>query len=188
MPKVCSDGLGGFITAWQDVRSPGQIGIYAQRINTAGSLLWSPSGIILTTNSTSPSIVANNSNGLIAVWTDYRTPSTAGDILGQSIDGNSNLTGVSEEKVIPKEFSLFQNYPNPFNPVTTIRYQLPINSHLKLKVFDLLGIEVSTLVNENKNAGSYEVEFDGSKLPSGVYFYRLQTGSYVETKKLLLMK
>jgi hypothetical protein len=119
----------------------------------------------------------------------------------------NQLTGVGDDHgslLIPDHYNLAQNYPNPFNPVTTIRYQLPVNSHVTLKVFDVLGREVATLVNENKNSGSYEVEFDGSKLPSGVYFYRLhaystdakQTGdpstssgrSFVQTKKLLLLK
>jgi hypothetical protein len=95
--------------------------------------------------------------------------------------GASNLT-------VPAKFYLDQNYPNPFNPSTTINYQLPRQSQVTLKVFDVLGREVSTLVNENKKPGSYEVEFDGSKLPSGVYFYRLQAGIFLETKKLLLLK
>jgi photosystem II stability/assembly factor-like uncharacterized protein len=100
------------------------------------------------------------------------------------------------ESELPKVFALEQNYPNPFNPNTTINYQLSKQSYVTLKVFDVLGREVATLVNENKNSGSYEVEFDGSKLPSGVYFYRLyahptdakQTNDFVQTKKLLLMK
>jgi hypothetical protein len=88
----------------------------------------------------------------------------------------------------PKEFALEQNYPNPFNPVTMINYQLPMNNHVILKVYDALGREVATLVNEMKKAGSYSAEFDASKLASGIYFYRLQAGEFVETKKMLLMK
>jgi len=88
----------------------------------------------------------------------------------------------------PQIFSLNQNYPNPFNPSTVISYQLPQSSIVTLKVYDIIGREVSTLVSEQKNIGQYEVTFDGSKLASGVYFYRLQAGTYVETKKLLLLK
>ncbi len=88
----------------------------------------------------------------------------------------------------PATFSLFQNYPNPFNPTTVISYQLPVNSFVTLKVYDVLGREVESLVNERQNAGSYSVTFRGSNLPSGVYFYRLQTGSFSQTKKLLLLK
>jgi hypothetical protein len=86
------------------------------------------------------------------------------------------------------EFELFDNYPNPFNPSTTIKFELPTSAHVSLTVFDILGREVSVLVNERRDAGVYEVKFDGSALASGVYFYRIQAGSFVETKRLLLLK
>ena len=89
---------------------------------------------------------------------------------------------------IPKEFSLLQNYPNPFNPRTTIKYLIPQKSFVSITVYDMLGREVSKLVNEEKLAGSYEVQFDGSRLSSGVYFYRLHAGSFFKTKKLVLLK
>jgi len=82
---------------------------------------------------------------------------------------------------------LLQDYPNPFNPSTTIKFELPKTSYVRLSVFDILGREVSVLVNERKNAGSYEVKFNGSNFASGVYFYRLQAGSFVQTKKRLLL-
>lgn len=88
----------------------------------------------------------------------------------------------------PSEFYLNQNYPNPFNPSTKISWQSPVSGHQTLKVFDVLGNEVATLVDEYKEAGRYEVNFDASKLSSGIYFYKLQTGSFVETKKMILMK
>ncbi len=87
-----------------------------------------------------------------------------------------------------KEYKLNQNYPNPYNPTTKIIYQIPENSYLTLKVYDVLGTKVATLFNGIKPAGSYEVEFDGAGLPSGIYFYRLQAGSFVQTKKMVLMK
>ena len=89
---------------------------------------------------------------------------------------------------LPTEFSLSQNYPNPFNPSTTISWQSPVSSHQTLKVYDVLGNEVSTLVDEFRNAGSYDVDFNASKLSSGVYFYRLQAGSFIQTKKMILIK
>ena len=99
------------------------------------------------------------------------------------------VTGVAASRIkAAVGFALSQNYPNPFNPTTMIDYQLPINSHVVLKVFDVLGREVKTLVNGRQNAGNHAVAFDGSRLPSGVYFYRLQAGSYSSTKKLLLLK
>ena len=85
-------------------------------------------------------------------------------------------------------FELYDNYPNPFNPSTTIKFDLPKSSQVNLKVYDILGREVSVLVNEKREAGAYEVKFDGSALASGMYFYRIQAGSFVQTKKLLLLK
>ncbi len=87
-----------------------------------------------------------------------------------------------------KTYSLSNNYPNPFNPSTTISYSVPEIEFVTLKVYDVLGNEIAILVNEEKSIGSYEVEFSGNELPSGIYFYRLQAGSFVETKKMVLMK
>ncbi len=98
------------------------------------------------------------------------------------------VTGVEEETTLPTEFALEQNYPNPFNPNTKISWQAPVGSHQTLKIFDILGNEIATLVNEYKPAGKHEVEFDASTLPSGVYFYQLKAGEYVNTKKMLLIK
>lgn len=89
---------------------------------------------------------------------------------------------------IPHTFSLAQNYPNPFNPITAINYQLPITGNVSLKIFDVLGRELETLINEEKPAGTYNVMFNGAHYSSGIYFYQLRSGSFVETKKLLLMK
>ncbi len=86
------------------------------------------------------------------------------------------------------EFKLEQNYPNPFNPNTVISYQLPVNGNVTLKIYDVLGNEVTTLVNEEKPAGRYEVDFTASSLTSGVYFYKLAAGNYLVTKKMILMK
>jgi hypothetical protein len=89
---------------------------------------------------------------------------------------------------IPKDYTLYQNYPNPFNPTTTINYDLPKNSHITLKVYDALGREVATLVDQEKTAGSYQATVDGSRFASGVYFYRIEAGTFSQTKKLLLVK
>jgi len=88
----------------------------------------------------------------------------------------------------PVEFSLSQNYPNPFNPSTKIKYALSSRQYATLKVYDILGNEIATLVNEEKPAGRYEVEFDGTGLPSGIYFYRLQANDFVNTNKMILLK
>ena len=96
--------------------------------------------------------------------------------------------GVTPITQIPGEYKLGQNYPNPFNPVTKISFDLPKTGLVSLKVFDVLGKEVATLVNEVKNPGSYTVDFDGASLSSGVYFYRLETNGFVATKKMMLIK
>lgn len=98
------------------------------------------------------------------------------------------LTEITNEISTPNNFSLKQNYPNPFNPTTAISFQLPVVSFVTLKVFDILGREVATLVNDKKSAGDYKVEFDASDLSSGVYFYRLTTGNFSSTKKLIVLK
>lgn len=109
---------------------------------------------------------------------------------------NSFITSVADkDQPIANQFVLYQNYPNPFNPITTIRYSIPSASRnsisackVVLKVFDLLGREIRTLVNEEKMPGNYQVKFDGSKLSSGVYFYQLTAGNFSEIKKLMLLK
>ncbi|MCP5064167.1 MAG: T9SS type A sorting domain-containing protein, partial [Ignavibacteriae bacterium] len=104
------------------------------------------------------------------------------------------ITNVENEE-IPNKFTLYQNYPNPFNPTTTIKYSIPVGDanftstkNTILKIYDILGKEVFTLVDEHKSSGTYEVVFDASNLASGTYIYRLQVGSYAETKKMLLIK
>ena len=101
-------------------------------------------------------------------------------------------TGINDNENIPIAFSLSQNYPNPFNPATTIKYSIPMGTQraltIQLKVYDILGREVKTLVNEVKSPGNYEVNFNASSLASGVYFYRLQAGNFIQTKKMILMK
>lgn len=98
-------------------------------------------------------------------------------------------TGVEDKQgSSPSRFVLEQNYPNPFNPSTVISYQLPVYSHVAMRVFDILGREVATLVNEERNAGSYIVQWNAEGFASGVYFYRVDAGPYSQTRKLILMK
>jgi len=104
------------------------------------------------------------------------------------IDFELVATDVEEEINIPYSFSLDQNYPNPFNPATTISYSLPKASNISLRVYDIIGNEVATLVDEVKGPGNYPIKFDASKLSSGVYFYRIQADDFTSTKKLLLLK
>jgi hypothetical protein len=113
-------------------------------------------------------------------------------IRGAIIDGTQRGELVSVDgggdRMVPDATTLDQNYPNPFNPTTTISYTLPAQGFVTLKVFNVLGQEVATLVNEAESPGNKSVSFDGSGLPSGVYFYRLQAGSYSATKMLMIVK
>jgi hypothetical protein len=96
----------------------------------------------------------------------------------------SNIKGTN----LPLVFSLAQNFPNPFNPVTTIKYALPKDVKVVIKIYDILGREVRTLVNEFRKAGYYDVKFDMSSYASGVYFYRIEAGDFVQSKKMVLVK
>ncbi|HAP34958.1 MAG TPA: hypothetical protein DCQ28_03095 [Bacteroidetes bacterium] len=99
------------------------------------------------------------------------------------------LTSVDDQQIeSPREFSLSQNFPNPFNPETKIQYALPSTERVSLKVFDILGKEVATLVNQVQQQGHYTVRFNGTALSSGMYFYRIQTGSYISVKRMILIK
>jgi len=91
----------------------------------------------------------------------------------------------------PKQYALYQNYPNPFNPTTTIRYSIPETQHaasVQLKVYDILGREITTLVNKEQKAGNYEVKFNGSRYASGIYIYRLTADNFVSIKKMMMVK
>jgi photosystem II stability/assembly factor-like uncharacterized protein len=137
----------------------------------------------------------------LAIIGDYILVGTQdAGVMRRLVDGTSDASDLQNN--FPADYSLRQNYPNPFNPSTTIRYTIPsvtlspdqngINSvegsRVQLQVYDVLGNEVATLVNEEKPAGSYEVTFDASSLTSGVYFYKISAGSFIQTKKMLLLK
>ncbi len=99
------------------------------------------------------------------------------------------MTSVANTRTdVPTRFTLYQNYPNPFNPSTTIKFELPKTSRVSLRVYDVIGREVSTLVDDERPAGKYEVQFKAQKLSSGVYFYRIEAGSYVDTRKLTILR
>jgi hypothetical protein len=135
-------------------------------------------------------------------YNNYDTCVLKGCIIDGAIYGDTTTVGVEdEENPVASEFKLEQNYPNPFNPSTKIKFTIPSKagsqmSNITLKVYDVLGNEIATLVTEEKPSGEYEVEFDGQNLPSGIYFYQLKVGSpeinsgqgTVQTKKMILLK
>jgi photosystem II stability/assembly factor-like uncharacterized protein len=111
-----------------------------------------------------------------------------GAFSGSGIYIYDSLSSVQSEPEVPAKFRLYQNYPNPFNPVTTIRFVLSQSGNVSLKVYDVLGREIETLVDDFRNAGNYEIDFNASEFPSGVYFYKLQTENYIDTKKMIFLK
>jgi hypothetical protein len=126
----------------------------------------------------------------IYIYSSGVTVTLIGCKINGVIFGDTSLTqiiGVSSS--IPDKSELYQNYPNPFNPSTNIKYKTSNNKFITIKIFDILGKEITTLVNEKKNAGEYEVEFDGSNMPSGMYFYCLLiNGLRVDTKRMVMIK
>jgi photosystem II stability/assembly factor-like uncharacterized protein len=150
-------------------------------------------GVFLSTNNGNNWLQKNQGLGLWEIFSlitvdNFIFAGTASHSVWRR-DLNEILTLVqNSSNPVPEKYTLSQNYPNPFNPSTNIRYEIPKNEFVKLIVFDALGREVETLVNEKQNSGTYEATFDASQYSSGVYFYRLTTDNFSDTKKMLLIK
>jgi predicted lipoprotein with Yx(FWY)xxD motif len=188
--QLVSDGNNGAYITWQDHRNAGNADIYAQRIASNAAINWAATGFAICTannDQLNPMIVSNGNLGAIVAWQDYRSGNnfdiyeTGFNTSGFVAVGNGGMT-------FPQEFSLSQNYPNPFNPSTVINYQLPTNSTVKISIYDALGKEIDILVNESQHAGNHNVEWNAVNFPSGVYFYRLEAGSFVSNRKMILIK
>ncbi|OGU76519.1 MAG: hypothetical protein A2V93_02535 [Ignavibacteria bacterium RBG_16_34_14] len=136
------------------------------------------------------SINSGLDNGMIRVINispiGFLFAGTIGGGIYRSVEPVTSIKDFGKE--IPTRFSLQQNYPNPFNPSTKIDFSLPLSAKVKIKVYDILGNEIETLIDEYRQSGYYEVEFDGNELPSGIYFYRLISSKYTETKKMILLR
>ena len=137
-----------------------------------------------------PSYLESRATPIAGIDTDFDGESRntmTSDIGADEIDGIP-IVGIENKTTIPTEFTLEQNYPNPFNPSTTIQFQIPKNEFVTLKIFNLLGEEVTTLVSKQLPAGSYTYEWDGSNVASGVYLYRIEAEGFVQTRKMVLMR
>ncbi|HSW55495.1 MAG TPA: T9SS type A sorting domain-containing protein [Ignavibacteriaceae bacterium] len=188
------DGNGNIVWTNPDADSTFALMLHARLIMDQHDNIYLAAGTL-----TEMAVCKVNSDGTSA-WTVTLPGSYANDItLGSDNDvyvvgGNTariNQTIVSvvnEDGIAPEGYTLKQNYPNPFNPVTNIRFRIADFGFVSLKIYDILGNEVATLVNEEKPAGNYEVNFNASSLSSGTYFYKLQAGSFIETKKMILLK
>ena len=160
---------------------------FAMKIDSNGDSLWSvmwggpqsESAISIQTTTDGGYIVGGLTTSYGAGKADIYLTKLSSETTGFDVPG---------EDYIPKKFTLIQNYPNPFNTTTKINYSVSKSSNVVIKVYDMLGREVATLVNEEKLTGIYEVNFDASELSSGIYFYQLRAGSFVQTKKMLLLK
>jgi subtilisin-like proprotein convertase family protein len=130
--------------------------------------------------------------GIAGNWILEITDDLGGDVgvlLGWGLRINNSVTGIEPVAGnVPGKFGLYQNYPNPFNPMTNIKFDLPKDVNVKIAVYDIIGREVRTLVNQFSKAGSYEIPFDGSNLASGTYFYRIEAGDFVDVKKMVIVK
>ncbi|MCW9096650.1 MAG: YCF48-related protein, partial [Ignavibacteriaceae bacterium] len=134
---------------------------------------------------------SGTTKGLRSVhFTDQNTGWAVGRFGALLKTTNGGVTFVEEEEInnIPTNYNLNQNFPNPFNPSTKIKFSIPKTSKVTIKIYDILGNEIETLVNEEKPTGTYEITWNAENSPSGVYFYQLRTGEFVETKKMILIK
>ncbi len=176
----------GIILNWQTATEVNNYGFEIEKAIDNGQLTmdnWNKIGFVNGSgNSNSPKSYSYTDNSAVAGNYSYRLKQI-------DVDGQFEYSDVVEVTIgVPTKFELLQNYPNPFNPVTSIKFSLPRKSKVLLKVYDILGKEVAELVNEEKPAGEYTVQFNGANLASGVYFYRISTGNFTNVKKLILMK
>ncbi|MBK7160885.1 MAG: T9SS type A sorting domain-containing protein [Ignavibacteria bacterium] len=183
-PSVTVSGQAVHVV-WDDRRGGASGEIYYKRSTDAGVSWIADTQLTVNIASQNPSVSVSGS-AVYVVWKDYRDGNW--EIYSkQNPTGNPvGILNISSE--IPNEFSLGQNYPNPFNPATKIKFALHNKSFANLVIYDGLGREVETIVNEQLNAGSYEADWNASNFPSGVYFYKLTTGDFSKTNKMLLIK
>ena len=168
---------------WQD-NSGSELGYYVER-------KVSSTGTYAVTDSTNTNVTTfTDTTGMPGTVYFYRVRGYNRLVTSAYSDEiNLTLTGIgSSHDGIPDKFELSQNYPNPFNPTTVIGYQIPVSTHMTLKIYDILGREVATLFTGRQSAGYYSATLDAGNLPSGVYFYRLQAGTFSETRRLLVLK
>ena len=176
------------VDAYGPMTLPGGIVVDALRIREDKITLTDIGGFIIYDRNISYTFLGKNGEQ-VSVPSDTTEPNIGLIRNSASISWNSaRVTAVENEYPLPNKFSLEQNYPNPFNPSTSIQYAIDGRRFVSLKVFDVLGNEVATLVKEEKPTGVYEVNFNATQLSSGIYFYTLKAGSFIETKKLILMK
>ncbi|GBD90091.1 hypothetical protein BMS3Abin04_00807 [bacterium BMS3Abin04] len=196
-----------FLILFSKRDSDGKLNSYWQVYHYDGTPEWGyhkiPSNNVMAAQNATATL---NSDKIFFVWSDLQDGNLGYDIYGKIYNINS-ITGInsSENNNLPKEFRLYQNYPNPFNPTTIIKYSVTKKTHtfipsregkersgrgvlVTLKVYDVLGRKIATLVNQKQSPGNYQVQFDANNLSSGIYFYRLKAGNFIATKKMILLR
>jgi hypothetical protein len=195
-PLIVGDGNGGAIITWQDARSNNN-DVYAQKIGSDGTVKWATNGVaicIASGDQISPVIIDDGSGGAIITWADSRNGTDSSDIYAQRISSTAVLPVESDKISLPDNFELSQNYPNPFNPTTKIGYAIPLESNVRITIYNLLGQQVAKLVDATESAGYHEVIFNAGNLASGVYIYRIAAEStngkrvFKGIRKLMLIK
>ncbi|MBK7255283.1 MAG: T9SS type A sorting domain-containing protein [Ignavibacteria bacterium] len=183
-PSVSVSGQAVHVV-WDDRRGGASGEIYYKRSTDAGVSWIADTQLTVNFASQNPSVSVSGT-AVYVVWKDYRDGNW--EIYSKRNPTGNPIGIINISSEIPKDFSLGQNYPNPFNPATKIKFALRNTSFTNLVIYDGLGREVETIVNEQLNAGSYEADWNASNFPSGVYFYKLTTGDFSKTNKMLLIK
>ncbi|MBK9404488.1 MAG: T9SS type A sorting domain-containing protein [Ignavibacteria bacterium] len=183
-PSVTVSGQAVHVV-WDDRRGGASGEIYYKRSTDAGVSWIADTQLTVNFASQNPSVSVSGT-AVYVVWKDYRDGNW--EIYSKRNPTGNPIGIINISSEIPKEFSLGQNYPNPFNPATKIKFALHNTSFTNLVIYDGLGREVETIVNEQLNAGIYEADWNASNFPSGVYFYKLTTGDFSKTNKMLLIK
>jgi hypothetical protein len=186
---VACDDSGKTVIAFGDSRT-GQYELFAQLLDPDGNIVGQ--NFPVSSNSgeswpSSPSVAMRNGR-IYATWSDDRVDGTTMDIWANILDWNNPVSSLERSSSLPAGFALAQNYPNPFNPATTISFTLPTMERVKIEVFNTLGQTSARLLNEVLPAGRHSVQFIAGQLPSGVYFYRMQAGTFLDVKRMLLLK
>jgi hypothetical protein len=196
-PTIVTDSSNGAVITWIDKRDSSinhnTTDVFASRITGSFAFPWTANGAPIGTadsTQTNPSTASDGNGGVIIAWQDQRSGNF--DIYASRIMKNGVTTSVALGGSAPSDFELHQNYPNPFNPSTIISYQTAADGYVSLVVYDALGREVTALVREVQHAGNHSIPFDAQyssvPLTSGMYFYRLTSGGFVSTKKMILLK
>jgi len=184
----CHTSESGIVTAEVLNNFQVRITVTGTTSKVGGELVNSSGNVVAVINSTStnPFTLTAPSPGTYTVNAGFKSPSRKWGTTSAVI----NVTGIDEELVglRPEIFTLYDNYPNPFNPSTKIRYAISQTAFTSLKIYSILGEEVAVLINETRTPGVYEVNFDSANITSGTYFYKLESGNFSQTKKMIVLK